>query len=127
MAIPLALLATWPQVFSTAGDRPSLLRRTLYLAARMVLNLMRSVPEIMWALLFVRAIGLGPAPGVLAIAVGYAGVMGKVFSEIFESTPREPAQALASAGAPPVRVFAFGIAPQAMPLITSYTLYRFDC
>jgi phosphonate transport system permease protein len=127
LAAPLALVATSPRVLATAGDPPSGPRRAAWLGARVLLNLMRSVPELVWALVFVRAFGMGPIAGVLAIGVGYAGILGKVFAEIFESTPRAPAAALTCAGAPPLRAFAFGILPSALPLLSSYALYRFDC
>jgi len=127
LAAPLALVATSPRVLATAGDPPSGPRRAAWLAARVLLNLMRSVPELVWALVLVRAFGMGPIAGVLAIGVGYAGILGKVFAEIFESTPRAPAAALTCAGAPPLRAFAFGILPSALPLLSSYALYRFDC
>jgi phosphonate transport system permease protein len=88
---------------------------------------MRSIPEILWALVFVRAMGMGPAAGILAIGIGYAGILGKVFAEIFESTPREAARGLRAAGATGVGAFAFGLLPPALPLLASYALYRFDC
>jgi len=125
--IPLALAATSPGVARACGGRPGAGRRATWLGARLALDVMRSVPEIVWALLFVRALGIGPGPGVLAIGVGYAGVVGKVFAEIFESAPREPAEALAAAGAPPRRAFGLGVLPAARPLLVSYALYRFDC
>ncbi len=127
LATPLAYAAIAPSAVPTAGLRPSAPRRAAWLGARLVLNLMRSVPELVWALVFVRAFGLGPLAGVLAIGVGYAGVLGKVFAEIFESAPRAPAAALAGAGAPPLRAFAFGVLPSSLPLLSSYALYRFDC
>jgi phosphonate transport system permease protein len=127
ISAPLAYAAVAPTALPTAGLRPSAPRRGAWLMARLLLNLMRSVPELVWALVFVRAFGLGPLAGVLAIGVGYAGVLGKVFAEIFESAPRAPAAALAGAGAPPLRAFAFGVLPSSLPLLASYTLYRFDC
>lgn len=127
IALPLSFLALSPEALATRGVPPGPWRRAAYLGTRAALNLMRSVPELVWALVFVRALGLGPAAGVLAIGVGYAGVLGKVFAEIFESAPRAPARALAAAGAPPLRVFAFAIVPPSSPLLLSYTLYRFDC
>jgi phosphonate transport system permease protein len=127
LAAPLAWLASAPDLVLTRGERPGAARRTGWVAARTVLNLMRSIPEILWALLFVRAVGLGPAAGILAIGVGYAGILGKVFAEIFESTPREAARGLRAAGATGVGAFAFGLLPPALPLLASYVLYRFDC
>ncbi len=126
LAAPLAYAAISPEAVPDAC-RPGRARRAAWLAARLLLNLMRSVPELVWALVFVRAFGLGPLAGVLAIGVGYAGVLGKVFAEILESAPRAPADALAWAGAPPRRAFAFGVLPSALPLLASYALYRFDC
>lgn len=127
LALPLSFLAAAPEAFALGGDRHGPVRRGAWLGARLLLNLMRSIPELVWALIFVRALGIGPAAGVLAIGVGYAGVIGKVFGEIFESIPRGGVEGLAMAGAPPLRVFAFGTLPAAMPLMGSYALYRFDC
>ncbi|MFY3743091.1 PhnE/PtxC family ABC transporter permease [Anaeromyxobacter sp. Red801] len=127
LAAPLAWLATAPGVARAEGDAPGPLRRGAWLAARTVLNLMRSVPELVWALVFVRALGLGPAAGVAAIGIGYAGVVGKVFAEIWESSPCAPARALAAAGAPPRRAFALAVLPGSAPLLASYALYRLDC
>jgi len=127
LALPLALLATDPRALASAGRRPSLVRRAAWVAARALLDLMRSVPEVIWALILVRAVGLGPAAGVAAIGIGYGGVLGKVLAEIFESTAAEPAAALAAAGATPLGAFAFGTLPAAFPVATSYVLYRFDC
>jgi phosphonate transport system permease protein len=127
LGAPLALLATAPAVDAACGRRPGLGRRALHRGARAVLNVMRAVPEIVWALLFVRALGIGPAPGVLAIGISYAGVLGKVFAEIVESAPRRPAEALAAAGASPRAALVLGIGPAARPVLFSYALYRFDC
>ncbi|MEW5850778.1 MAG: phosphonate ABC transporter, permease protein PhnE [Myxococcota bacterium] len=127
VAAPLSFLAASPRVFVTGGDQPTRLHMALHHGVRALLSFMRAIPELLWALLFVRAAGLGAMPGVLAVGIAYAGVVGKVFAEIYESVPRGPAVALATAGATPVRAFAFGVFPQAMPLMTSYTLYRLDC
>ncbi len=96
-------------------------------SARFLLNVMRSVPDLIWALLAVRAVGLGPLPGVLALGLSFGGVLGKVFSEIYESTPGTAVVALRAAGATPGQAFRLAVLPEAMPLVASYTLYRFDC
>ena len=127
LAAPLAYLAAAPDLVATRGERPGSLRRASFGLARTVLNLMRSIPEIIWALVFVRAVGMGPAAGILAIGIGYAGILGKVFAEIFESTPREAARGLAASGATRLGAFAFGLLPSSLPLVASYALYRFDC
>ncbi len=126
LAAPLSLLAMRPGV-SELPTRRQRLRWVVYGATRSVLNVMRSIPELIWALLFVRALGIGPGPGVLAIGVAYAGMMGKVFAELFESTSPAAARALVAAGASPSRAFLFGTLPQALPLTLSYWLYRFEC
>ncbi|MBN1204108.1 MAG: ABC transporter permease subunit [Myxococcaceae bacterium] len=95
--------------------------------ARLLLNVMRSVPDLIWALLAVRAVGLGPLPGVFALGLSFGGVLGKVFSEIYESTPGTAVVALRAAGATPAQAFRLAVLPEAMPLVASYTLYRFDC
>ncbi len=127
LALPLSVLAVSPGALVASADRATGLRRAAYFGSRFLLNLMRSIPELIWALIFVRAVGIGPAAGVLAIGIGYAGVIGKVFAEIFESVPRGPVEGLATSGAPPSRAFAFGLLPSALPLMGSYLLYRFDC
>ncbi|MBI3181175.1 MAG: phosphonate ABC transporter, permease protein PhnE [Myxococcales bacterium] len=127
LAVPLSVFAASPHVLVSSAERPSLSRRAAYGVARLLLNLMRSIPELIWALIFVRAVGMGPAAGILAIGVGYGGILGKVFAEIFESVPRGPVEGLASGGAPPLRAFLFGVVPSATPLLASYALYRFDC
>lgn len=127
LALPLSVLAASPWRVGEVGRAPSPARRAAWAGARALLTLMRSIPELVWALVFVRALGLGPAAGVLAIGVGYAGIIGKVFAEVFEGAPRAPADALVAAGAAPRRAFVFAILPQSAPLLVSYALYRFDC
>jgi phosphonate transport system permease protein len=126
LAIPLSLVAALPPTQpGTRAHRRS--RKAMWIAARALLNLMRSIPELIWALLFVRVLGIGPAAGVLAIGVGYGGVVGKVFAEILESHGQVGRRALTEAGAPSMRAFVFGQFPSAAPLMVSYALYRFDC
>lgn len=127
IAVPLSLAAVDPAAWAACGARPGPAWRAAHRAARLVLAATRSVPELLWALLFVRAVGIGPAAGVLAIGVGYGGVVGKVFAEILDATPRGAAAALAASGASPGAAFALGLGPPARPLLLSYTLYRLDC
>jgi phosphonate transport system permease protein len=94
---------------------------------RALLVFMRSVPEVVWALLFVRAVGLGPAAGVLAIAISYAGMLGKVYFEIFEAGDTRPARAILEAGGGRASAFCYGILPVAVPELVSYTVYRWEC
>lgn len=129
VAIPTGLLASRALSLSAAsrGGRPGVLGQALRWPVRALLIFLRSVPEIVWALLFVRAVGLGPTAGVLAIAITYAGMLGKVYAEIFESVDRRPMHALLQAGAGRLSAFCYGILPNAAAELTSYTVYRWEC
>jgi phosphonate transport system permease protein len=93
---------------------------------RLVLNALRSVPELVWAALLVIAAGLGPFPGALALAVHTAGVLGRLFAEALENAPPEPAEALRRNGAGPIAAFAYATLPQIAPQVLSYSLYRWE-
>ncbi len=129
LAVPASILASQALSLSAAsrGGRPGWLGQCLRWPARGVLIFLRSVPEIVWALLFVRAVGLGPTAGVLAIAITYAGMLGKVYAEIFESVDQRPAHALLQAGSGRLAALAYGILPNAAAELTSYTVYRWEC
>jgi len=129
VAIPCALLATRALSISAVsrGGRPHWWAQALRWPVRGLLILLRSVPEIVWALLFVRAVGLGPTAGVLAIAITYAGMLGKVYAEIFESVDPLPTRALIGAGGSRLQAFAYGVLPQATGEMLSYTVYRWEC
>jgi len=103
------------------------LRWSGYSMVRGILSLFRSIPEFVWAFMFVRAVGLGPFPGVLAIGVAYGGMLGKVYSEIFEGVNYRPLEALQSTGANKPQIFFYGWLPQVLPNFVSYTLYRWEC
>ena len=103
------------------------LRAIVYFCARGLLSVFRSIPEFVWAFMFVRAVGLGPFPGVLAIGIAYGGMLGKVYSEIFEGVNYRPLEALQSLGASKLQIFFYGWFPQALPNFVSYTLYRWEC
>jgi phosphonate transport system permease protein len=129
IASPCALLATRALSISAVnrGGRPAWWGLALRWPVRGLLIVLRSVPEIVWALLFVRAVGLGPTAGVLAIAITYAGMLGKVYAEIFESVDPLPARALLGAGASRLQAFAYAVLPQATSEMLSYTVYRWEC
>ena len=99
----------------------------IYSLARAILSFFRSIPEFVWAFMFVRAVGLGPFSGVLAIGVAYGGMLGKVYSEIFEAVNERPLEALQSTGANKLQIFFYGWLPQVIPNFVSYTLYRWEC
>lgn len=101
-------------------------RLAIYLAAKGFLNILRSIPEIVWATVFVFAVGLGPFPGVLALGVHNGGVLGKLFGEVLENVDRRPIEALQATGASRFQVLMYGILPQATPHFLSYSLYRWE-
>lgn len=129
IALPAALLATRALSRSALhrGGLPSFAGRCLRWPVRALLIGLRSIPEIVWALLFVRAVGLGPTAGVLAIAITYSGMLGKVYAEIFESVDSRPARALLGAGTPRLMAFFYGVLPNAAGEMISYTVYRWEC
>ena len=129
LAMPLALLASRALSISALarGGKPAWWAQALRWPVRGLLIVLRSVPEIVWALLFVRAVGLGPTAGVLAIAITYAGMLGKVYAEIFESVDLRPTRALLLAGSPRLAAFAYGLLPNAAGEMLSYTVYRWEC
>jgi len=94
--------------------------------ARLLLNALRAVPELVWAALLVIAAGLGPFPGTLALAVHTTGVLGRLFAEALENAPREPYLALRRHGVGATAAFSYGLLPQITPQLLSYTLYRWE-
>lgn len=128
LAIPLAMAVSESLSISRVGPaRHAWLGPITRAPVRGLLIVMRSIPEIVWALLFVRAVGLGPAAGVLAIAVNYAGMLGKVYFEIFEAGDTRPARAILEAGGGRVAAFLYGVLPVALPEFVSYSVYRWEC
>ena len=133
IALPLALLSARTLLYRGVlfqARPPAPGARALRIAIRggatALLNLLRTVPEILWALVFVFMVGLGPFPGVLALAVHTGGVLGKLFAEVIESVDPRPLEALQATGAGRVRVILYGILPQAAPQFVSYMLYRWE-
>ncbi|NJD67167.1 MAG: ABC transporter permease [Candidatus Methylomirabilota bacterium] len=136
IGLPLGLAATRSLTFTgilnaRKGEdgrrRIVLIRKGGYLLARATLSLFRTIPEFVWAFMFVRAVGLGPFPGVLAIGISYAGMLGKVYSEILEHANPGPLEALQATGASRSAILLYGLLPQALPNLVSYTLYRWEC
>lgn len=94
--------------------------------ARLLLNVLRAIPELVWAALMVLAAGLGPNAGTLALALHTAGVLGRLFAEALENTPGEPADALRLAGGGRIAAFCYGTLPGVWPQLLAYTLYRWE-
>jgi phosphonate transport system permease protein len=116
MALPLAILAA-------ENVTPS---RLVYYSARCAIGFARSVPDLVWALLFVTAVGLGPFPGALAISVHSVGMLGRLFAETIEHMDMAPIDALSLTGARRLQVFTHGVVPSVLPSLTGIALYRFD-
>jgi len=93
---------------------------------RRLLDAMRAINEVVFALVFVIAVGLGPFAGVLALFVHTTGTLGKLFSEAIESIEPGPVEGIRATGASKIQEIIFGIIPQVLPLWISYTLYRFE-
>jgi len=94
--------------------------------ARLLLNALRAIPELVWAALMVLAAGLGPNAGTLALALHTAGVLGRLFAEALENTPSAPAEALRLAGSGRISAFCYGTLPLLWPQLVAYTLYRWE-
>ena len=115
-----ALLLCFHGSSATARGRAS------YHAVRRALDVARTVPELVYALMFVYAFGLGPLAGVLALAVHSTGVLGKLFAEVVDAADRRPVEGVRAAGAGWVETIRFAILPQVLPGFASYALLRFE-
>ena len=116
LALPLAILAA-------DNVTPS---RPLYYLARGAIGFARAVPDLVWALLFVTAVGLGPFPGALALSVHSIGMLGRLFAETIEHMEMAPIDALALTGARRLQVFTHGVVPTILPSLAGIALYRLD-
>jgi phosphonate transport system permease protein len=95
-------------------------------ATRLLLNALRSVPELVWAGLLLISAGLGPLAGTLALALHTSGVLGRLFAEAIENAPPGPAAALRAQGVGSAAVVLYATLPQVLPQLLSYTLYRWE-
>ncbi|MCS7100383.1 MAG: ABC transporter permease subunit [Burkholderiaceae bacterium] len=127
LAVPLTLLSTGALSVSALPGRMHALPFVARQGVRWLLILLRSVPELIWALVFVRVVGLGATAGVLAIALTYSGMLGKVYGEILESGDAHATHTLLRNGAGRVQAFLYGLLPQNAGELTSYTVYRWEC
>ncbi len=93
---------------------------------RLVLNALRSIPELVWAALILISAGLGPFAGTLALALHTTGVLGRLFSESIENAPQVAAYALRTQGVAEGRIFLYATLPTVLPQLLSYTLYRWE-
>jgi phosphonate transport system permease protein len=127
IAAPAALVSTRVLSLSALRGRMAALPFCVRQAMRVLLIVLRSVPELVWALVFVRVVGLGPTAGVLAIALTYGGMLGKVYGEILESGEPHATETLLRNGCGRLQAFCFGLLPQNAGELISYTVYRWEC
>ncbi len=121
LAVAAGLVIALPASRVYAGERALLRAPT-----RLLLNVLRSIPELAWAALLLIAAGLGPFAGTLALAFHTTGVLGRLFAEAIENAPPGPAVALRVQGVPEGRVFLYATLPAVLPQILSYSLYRWE-
>jgi phosphonate transport system permease protein len=127
LAVPLTLLAACVLSVSALGGRMARGRSGCARAVRWLLIVLRSVPELVWALVFVRVVGLGPTAGVLAIALTYGGMLGKVYAEILESGEAMPRRRCCATAAAGCRPSSTACCRNNAAELTSYTVYRWEC
>ncbi|MEO4048756.1 phosphonate ABC transporter, permease protein PhnE [Pseudomonas sp. CAU 1711] len=118
LAAVLGLLLALP-----AAGRFGLLAQSV---TRLLLNALRAIPELVWAALMVLAAGLGPNAGTLALALHTAGVLGRLFAEALENTPKAPAEAIRLQGGGQIEAFCYGTLPNLFPQLLAYSLYRWE-
>ena len=128
LSIPLALIITNHFSISSLGKSrmayfPFWVRQFL----RWILVILRSIPELVFALLIVRIVGLGPTAGVLAITLAYSGMLAKVYAEILESSDRQYSNILLKNGVGRFQTFLYSALPQTGRELVSYTIYRWEC
>lgn len=120
----IAVLLSIP--FALLGAKNTTPHPIVFHVTRMFLNALRSINELVFALIFVSAVGLGPFAGVLAIALHATGMLAKFCAEEIEGVDRGPIEAMQATGAGRMQVILFGIVPQVIPAFISYSIYRFD-
>ncbi|MDQ4109707.1 MAG: phosphonate ABC transporter, permease protein PhnE [Actinomycetota bacterium] len=120
LSIPVALL------FAVISSRTTNRFVPLWLLGRAVMSVLRAVPETVYALMFIAAVGFGAFPGVIALAIHNVAVMGKLWSEAMDEVDQGPVEALRVAGASPAQSAAHAVLPAVMPSLLGLLLYRFD-
>ena len=123
-ATALAVLLSVP--LALCGARNTSPHPAVYWVARLILNMLRSVPELILAIVFVAAVGFGALPGALALGIHSAGMVGKFFAEAIEHADKAPVEAARATGAGPAQVILHGILPQVLPQMADTTVYRWE-
>ena len=127
LAIPMCLMAVRVLSLSALSGRMDRWPALLRWCVRATLIVLRSIPELVWALVFVRVVGLGPTAGVLAIALTYGGMLGKVYAEILESGESHSTHTLMRNGSGRLQALVYALLPSHAAELASYTVYRWEC
>ena len=122
IGLPLGVIASGTVLRESSGWQ-----RPVMIGTRAVLAGLRSVHELVWAVLLVAGMGLSPMAGVLALALPYGGILGRIYAELLQDVPQPPLRALRASGASPLRTLLYGSFQMALPDMISYTFYRFEC
>ena len=120
----IAVMFSVPMAFLAARNTSP--HGVVFQLARVVLNALRSVPELIMGIIFVAAVGFGALPGVLALALHSIGMVGKFFAEAIEHVDEAPVEAARAAGASPMQVLYHAILPQVMPQFADVAIYRWE-
>ncbi len=120
LAIPISFLGARNLM------RRNALGTVVYFVVRFLLSVIRAVPTLVWAIVYVIIVGLGPPPGVLALVTFTVGLIGKLFSEAIEAIDWGQVDALTATGANPVQVVVHGVVPQVIPYMVAHVLYSFE-
>lgn len=120
----LAAIAAYPLAFVAAKNVVG--QRVIHFLSRRALDTIRGVDTLIWALIFINVVGLGPFAGILAIAMSDLGTFGKLFSEAIETADKKPIDGIVAAGGSSLHKIRFGIVPQVLPVILSQVLYYFE-
>lgn len=126
MAIVSTVLGAVLSLFVAMAAASNLAPKWVYYPARWTMNVIRAIPDLVFALMFVSAVGLGPFAGILAMTLGSIGSIGKIYAEAMESVDKGPIVAMKAVGASHRQVIQYGVLPQAAPLLVSYTLLLFE-
>lgn len=124
LATVLGALLSVPAVLLSA--RNIVASRPIAYTVKVVLNLVRTVPDLLWAGIFVAAFGVGALPGVMALTIFSFGVLAKLTAESVEAIDPGPLEAMTAVGARRLQVVAYGVMPQVLPIFLSYVLYVFE-
>ena len=127
IAVPAALLSARVLSVSALSGRMATLPFVARQGLRWALIVLRSIPELVWALIFVRVVGLGPTAGVLAIALTYGGMLGKVYGDILESSDADATRNLLRNGSGRLQAFFYALLPASAAELVSYSVYRWEC